>query len=134
MVRCRLDSAEEGGPTGLRYIPLAEFDLWRYLMETRHRRTVTIEQVSIWISEHAASWGAGFAADGLEPVLRVRFERQGPEDSDVPVERFFPAETYPQARHALLTHFDGALRARSVRATPGYFVADGRRMAVVRPA
>jgi hypothetical protein len=134
MVRCRLDAPEEGGVAALRYIPLAEFDLWRYLMETRHKRNVTIEQVSIWISEHTASWAAGLAADSLEPVLRLRFERDGPQDSDVPVERFFPAETYPEARRALLSHFESALRARSVRATPGYFVVDGRRSAIVRPA
>jgi len=40
----------------------------------------------------------------------------------VPVVRFFPTETYPQAKAALLAHFDPRCRW-SVDASPGYFIA-----------
>jgi hypothetical protein len=122
MVRCRLSGPDEAEGSLLRYIPLAEFELWRYLMETRHGRSVSVEEVSIWVSEQAAWWNSGYAPETLEPVLRVRFERPGPQGVPVPIERFFPAETYPQAQEALLAHYDGAARARGVMATPGYFV------------
>ena len=39
MVRCHLGPGDD--PTeSLRYVRLGEFELWRYLMETRHRREV----------------------------------------------------------------------------------------------
>lgn len=135
MVRCRLDGPERESPASLRYIPLSEFELWRHLMETRHGRWVTVEDVSLWISEQSAWWNSGYAPDSLEPVLRVRFERPGPAGVPIPIERFFPAETYPQAQEALLSHFDDPSRPRRLSAMPGYFVpAAVRRAAHVRSA
>jgi hypothetical protein len=119
LVRCRLDGPEDEPSTALRYVLLAEFDLWQYLMETRHRRTVTIESVSVWIPDVAARGMWVLPADVLEPVFRVRLERPGLQGALVPVERFFAAETYPLAREALLSHVPGL---RRLRATPGYFV------------
>ena len=121
MVRCRLDGGRYGTET-LRYVPLAEFDLWRFLMEKRHHRSVTVEAVSIWIPEAAAWWNSGYAADDLDPVVRLRFERGSTHGVPVPVERFFPAETYPLAQEALLAHFEGFTAAEPLTATPGYFV------------
>jgi hypothetical protein len=103
----------------LRYVPLAEFGLWKHLMETRHARQVSIESISVWVAEDPARWNSGFAAEDLEPVLRVRLEMQGPGGVRVPVERFFPAETYPEAQEALLSHY---AQPERVVATPGYFV------------
>ena len=120
MVRCRLDGSQEFAD--LRYVPLAEFGLWQYLMETKHHRRVAVEQVSVWVPEEAAPWDtAADEQDDLEPVLRVRFDRPLGLGLAVPIERYFPAETYPEAQHALLRHFEGVGPER-VRATPGYFV------------
>ena len=119
MVRCRLDGSQEFG--ALRYVPLAEFGLWQYLMENKHGRQVAVEQVSVWVPEAASEWNSGFEADELEPVLRVRFERPGPHGLGVPVERYFPAESYPEAQEALLQHFAG-MAVSPLEATPGYFI------------
>jgi hypothetical protein len=121
MVRCRLD-----GPLGavesLRYIPLAEFELWRFLMETRHAREVVVEEVSIWVAEESGTWNSGFAAEeDLQPVVRLRLERASSFGVPIPMERYFPAETYPQAQEALLGHFEEE-PCRVLGATPGYFV------------
>ena len=121
MVRCHLDGSGEDPARDVRYVPAAEFELWRHLMETRHLRSVTVDEVSVWVAETPAIWGAAFDADVLRPVLRLRFEKPGPQGAMVPVERFFPAETYPEAKAALLAHFDPRCRW-SVEATPGYFV------------
>ena len=120
MVRCRLDGPFDA-VEALRYIPLAEFELWRYLMETRHGRHIVIEEVSIWMAEESGTWNSGFAAEELQPVVRLRLERPGPHGVAIPMERFFPAETYPQAQEALLSHFEEA-PCRVLAATPGYFV------------
>jgi hypothetical protein len=122
MVRCRLDGPEDATAAALRYVPLAEFELWRHLMEGRHHRRVTVEAVSFWLAEDAAHWNSGFAAEELEPVLRVQLEVPRGEGVSVPMERFFPAETYPKAQEALLSHYAGENRPRRVSATPGYFV------------
>ena len=121
MVRCRLDGAEDRQAQSLRYVPLAEFGLWQYLMEHKHHRRVTVEQISVWVPEDAGAWNSGFEADELEPVLRLRFDRAGPNGLAVPVERYFPAETYPEAQEALLHHFDD-VPTSGLEATPGYFM------------
>ena len=121
MVRCRLDGQQDVPERNLRYVPLAEFDLWKHLMETKHHRTVTVEQVSIWVPEDAARWNSGYVAEDLQPVLRVRFQKPGPQGTVFTMERYFPAETYPEAQEALLSHAENAA-CRQLSATPGYFV------------
>ena len=125
LVRCRLDGAQAALTISLRYVPLAEFELWRHLMETRHGRVVTVEAVSIWMAEDPAAWNSGFSPEDLEPVLRVRLDLPGPHGLARRVERFFPAETYPLAQEALLSHMP--IRPRRVMATPGYFLPAERK-------
>jgi len=122
IVRCRLTGADEASARSLRYVALAEFGLWRHLMETRHGRDVRVEAVSVWVAEDAARWNSGWAAEDLEPVLRLRMEVPGPGGVPVPVERFFPAETYPDAQEALMRHYRGPAGPRHLTAVPGYFV------------
>ncbi len=121
MVRCRLDDGDER-PEALRYVPLSEFHLWRHLMETRHARRVTVEQVSVWLPENPALWNSGFLPDDLEPVLRLRLRWPGPYGVATPVERYFPAETYPRAQEALLSHLPPGADLSDIHATAGYFV------------
>jgi hypothetical protein len=127
MVRCRLLGGSDGDPRDLRYVPLGEFELWRHLMENRHRRAVKVEAVSVWLAEEAAQWNSGFAPEDLEPVLHIHLELQEGHGVMRPVDRFFPAETYPQAQEALLSHYEGPARPRRVVATPGYFVPPAAR-------
>ncbi len=105
-----------------RYVPLAEFELWRHLMESRHGRDVTIEATSYWIAEQAAWWNSGFEEEQLQPVLRLQFERVQSQGVAEVIERFFPAETYPEAQEAMLSHFCEQARVRLLSAMPGYFV------------
>lgn len=121
LVRCRLGGPDETETTAVRYVPLGEFELWRHLMETKHRRAVHVESISVWLSEEAARTNA-LTADDLEPVVRLRLELPGPVGVPAPVERFLPAETYHEAREILLSHFGGPRRPRRVEAAAGYFV------------
>src|SRR5688572_7861347 len=114
IVRCRLNGPASEATR--RYIPLSEFGLWQNLMESRHQRRVTVEEVSVWIPEEAAWWSAGVTADDLEAVIRLRFEIPGPQGAPVPIERFFPAETYSLALKSLLLHYEsGSVRPRRIR-------------------
>lgn len=122
IVRCRLDGPESSAADLVRFIPVAEFGLWRFLMEARHRRQVSVDAVSVWMAEDLALVRSEVQAEELEPVLRVRFEQPGPGGLPIPVERFFPAETYPRALEALLSHLGEQPGLMAPRATPGYFV------------
>jgi hypothetical protein len=130
VVRCHLD-----GPAAnitRRYVPLGEFGLWQTLMEGRHQRMVTVEEVSVWIAEEAAWWSSGVTDEDLEPVVRLRFEVPGPAGAPVLVERFFPAENYALALRSLLAHYaGGSVRPRRIRSTPGYFVRSDVRQPVL---
>ena len=121
IVRCRLDGRQAGAVT-LRYIPLVEFELWRHFMQTRHRRRIVAEGVTIWVPEQGLLWEAGFSPEDLEPVLRLHLELPGPYGVTVPVDRYLPAETYPRAREALLGHYAARGLRRAPTATPGYVI------------
>ncbi len=128
MVRCRLD--ENRDQPQVRYVPAAEFDLWRHLMTSKHRRAVTVEHVSVWVPETPDTWDDAIDADRLHPVVRVRFDKAGPQGSVVPVVRYLPTEALPEAKAALLAHFD--LHHRwSAEVTPGYFISPRREPQVV---
>jgi hypothetical protein len=122
LVRCRLDGRDDVDT--VRYVPLSEFGLWRYLMEHRHGRSISVDATSLWVAEPASWWNSGFREEELVPVLRLRFERAHGDGVSEIVERFFPAETYPEAQEALLSHFGGP-QLRLVAASPGYFVPAG---------
>jgi hypothetical protein len=126
MVRCHL--AGGGDPAlDVRYVPAAEFDLWSHFMETKHGRSVSVDEVSIWVPETRDAFPDEIDAETLHAVLRIKFEKPGPQGSVIPVLRFFAAETYPQARAAILSHFDPRCRW-SIEATPGYFIPAAARV------
>ena len=126
MVRCHLEPGDDPART-LRYIPLGEFELWRFLMETRHKRTIRVEDVSFWVPEDASLLNSIPDPEQCEPVLRIHFEATSEYGVPIPVQRFLCAETYPEAQAALLTHFESAYRV--VTATAGYFVPRSARIA-----
>ena len=129
MVRCHLGPGEDPAQT-LRYVRLVEFELWRFMMETRHRRVVIVEEASLWVPEDASLLTSSIGDPELcEAVVRIQFEVPGAHGFPVPVERFLPAETFPEAQAALLSHFASAYRG--VTATAGYFVPAAARFEVV---
>lgn len=129
MVRCHLDGSEAS--RNVRYVPASEFELWRHFMASQYGRPVTVDEVSVWLPEDPAILDDDVDVEKLQPVLRVRFEKPAPEGAPtiVPVVRFLPTETYPEAKEALLGHFDQDCR-KSLEETPGYFVTgtDSREM------
>ena len=126
IVRCHLGPGDDPSQT-LRYVRLGEFELWRYMMETRHHRVVVVEDVSLWVPDDAALIATEIVDPELcEAVVRIRFEVPGLHGVPVPVERFLPALTYPEAQAALMSHFQAAYRG--VTATAGYFVPAAARL------
>ena len=126
MVRCRLEPAEDPSRS-VRYVPLDEFELWRFLMETRHKRAIRVEDVSFWVAEEASLLASAEDPEQWEPVLRIAFEARSEYGLPVYVQRFLGAERYPEAQEALLAHFDSADGV--ITATAGYFVPRAARLA-----
>ena len=88
LVRCHLAPGDDPAET-LRYVRLAEFELWRYMMETRHGRVVVVEEVSLWVPEDASLLTSAIGDPELcEAVVRIHFEVPGSHGVPVPVERF----------------------------------------------
>ena len=121
MVRCRLDGALDS--SNLRYVPAAQFDLWKEFMSSHHGRLVTVDEVSTWLPESPDILISDIDPERLEPVVRVAFDRDPAErEASIPVVRFLPYDSYPEARAALLGHFDESCQ-ESLEETPGYFVS-----------
>ena len=124
MVRCRLDGSLDS--SNLRYVPAAQFDLWKQFMSSHHGRFVIVDEVSTWVPESPDILKSDIDLDHLEPVVRVAFDRDPAEpEASVPVVRFLPYDTYPEARAALLGHFDESCQD-TLEETPGYFVSSER--------
>jgi hypothetical protein len=131
MARCRIGEAS-GDDSVQRYVPLSELGLWRYLMENRHRKRVTIEAISVWVPEEPALWNSGYAPEDLEPVLRIEFSVRGQHGALIPVERYFPALSYPKAQEALFSHYTSGSPS-VIRATAGYFLPLTCEVSATRP-
>jgi hypothetical protein len=125
MVHCRLDPPSVGEAESVRYVQLSEFGLWKHLMESKHRRRVTVLLASVWISEDPAEWNSGFMPGDLEPVMRLRFETSDSQGLPTRIDRFFPALHYPRVQEALLRHYPNLTNGKAFMVTPGYFVPRG---------
>jgi len=119
MVRCHLDGSVDS--SNLRYVPASQFDLWRHFMSSSHGRLVTVDEVSSWVPESPDILKSDIDPERLEPVVRVAFDREPEAAAAVPVVRFLPYDTYPEARASLLGHFDESCQ-ETLEETPGYFV------------
>ena len=119
MVRCHVEPGEDPSRT-IRYVPLEEFALWRFLMETKHKRAIRVEDVSFWVPDDASLIEAIDDPEQCEPVLRIDFIARSEHGVPIPVQRFLSAQRYPEAQAALLAHMDSANGV--ITATAGYFV------------
>jgi hypothetical protein len=120
MVRCRLGDGLDGAAQ--RYVPLAEFGLWKYLLETRHRKRVLVDAISVWVPEEPSLWSSGLTSEDIDAVVRVQFTVPGVLGARVPIVRYLSALSYPQAQEALFSHYPPGTRPADLRGTAGYFL------------
>jgi len=128
MVKCYLRSP--GGAPSLRFVPLREFNLWKYFMTHRHGRIVEGEEISVWVD--AATYGGAPPRQPrpLEPVVRVDLEYWDAERQVVtPVQRFFAADEYESIRDKFVGHYPDLdsehgrpLAQRRLNEIKGYFI------------
>ena len=92
----------------VRFIPHAEFELWKYVMEHQHKVTVSGEDIYLWIPQmEFERKKATFARVAHIPVHKITLyfflKNVGVL---VPVTRFFKESDYQKVKPIFLKHFE----------------------------
>jgi hypothetical protein len=104
MVKCMLRSPGEA--PAVRFIPLREFQLWRYYMTHAHEKIVEGQEISVWIDARSYSEKPPEQAHPLEPVVRVEVQYwDSALHTAALVQRYFPVDEYAEFRDAFLGHY-----------------------------
>lgn len=127
VVKCLLRSPGEA--PDVRFVPLREFQLWKYYMTNTHGKIVEGEEVSIWIDAESYSEQPPVQARPLEAVVRVDLQCWDRSfDTARLVQRFFPLDEYDIIKDVFLGHYPddagngrGVVRKR-VTETRGYYL------------
>jgi hypothetical protein len=128
MVKCMLRSPGEA--PAVRYVPLREFQLWRYYMTHSHEKIVEGQEISIWVDARSYSEKPPDQARPLESVLRVDLQYWDRSlRTGALAQRYFPLEDYDAIRDVFLGHYpdvpspDGrrVIRKR-ISETRGYYI------------
>lgn len=128
VVKCMLRSPGEAPM--VRFVPLREYQLWKYFMIHSHDKIVDGEEVSVWIDALSYSEQPPVQALPLEGVMRVDLQYWDRKMKTVMVaQRFFPADEYQAIKDIYLGHYPDdepklgrdALK-RKLKETKGYYV------------
>jgi len=104
MVRCNLRAPGEAPAP--RFIPLREFQLWKYYMVHAHDKIIESEEISLWVDADSYGEQPPVQARPLEAVLRVdlQYWDQGLNTATL-IQRYFLLEDYDTIRDVFLGHF-----------------------------
>ncbi len=128
LVKCALRSPGEAPAT--RFVPLREFQLWKYYMTHAHEKIVDREEISIWVDAESYGEQPPTQARPLEAVVRVdlQYWDQGLNTATF-IQRYFPLEDYDTIRDTFLRHFPdqpasagSKLAKKRVTETRGYYL------------
>jgi hypothetical protein len=128
MVKCMLRSP--GDAPAVRYVPLREYQLWRYYMTHAHEKIVEGQEISIWVDARSYAERPPAQARPLESVVRVdlQYWDRGLNTAAL-IQRFFPLDEYDSFRDAFLNHYpdipssDGrSMMRKRVAEIRGYYI------------
>ena len=128
MVKCTLRSPGEA--PAARFVPLREFQLWKYYMTHAHEKIVEGEEISIWVDAESYAEQPPAQARPLESGMRVdrQYWDQALNTATL-IQRYFPLDDYDTIRDAFLQHFpdqpaaEGSKIARKrITETRGYYL------------
>ena len=128
MVKCTLRSPGEA--PGARFVPLREFQLWKYYMTHAHEKIVDGEEISIWVDAESYGEQPPTQARPLEAVVRVDLQYWDQELSTATfIQRYFPLDDFDTIRDTFLLHFPdhpatagSKLARRRITETKGYYL------------
>ncbi len=108
LVHCLVTKADPG-PSGpeVRFIPQAEYDLWKYMVASQYHFTVSDEKIYLYISRR--EYEAHEALCSRLPQVEINkitlYFFLKADQVLVPVIRYFPKERYPAIKPLFLNHF-----------------------------
>jgi hypothetical protein len=108
LVHCLVDRPDQcpSGPE-VRFIPRAEFDLWKYMVTRQYHFTVSDEKIFMYISrrEYEAHEALYSRLPQVELNKITLYFFLKADQILVPVTRYFPKEQYPAIKPLFLNHF-----------------------------
>jgi hypothetical protein len=128
MVKCLLRAPGEA--PALRFVPLREYQLWKYYMTHAHEKIVEGQEISIWVDAHSYGEQPPIQARPLEAVVRVEVQYWDRAlNTAAQVHRYFPADEYGDFRDTFLHHYpdvpaqDGrTVMRKRVAEVRGYYI------------
>lgn len=130
VVKCMLRSPGEA--PSVRFVPLREYQLWKYFMIHSHEKIVEGEEISVWIDAQSYAEQPPAQALPLEGVVRVDLQYfDAAMRTTLVTQRFFPTDEYANIKQIFLGHYPdddaepGTTRAgagKRIRETKGYYV------------
>lgn len=115
----------------VRFVPLREYQLWKYFMIHAHDKIVDGEEVSVWIDAQSYAEQPPVQALPLEGVTRVDLQYwDRTMRTTMVAQRFFPADEYEAIKEIYLGHYpdDDPLERghegpkKRLKETKGYYV------------
>ena len=117
MVRCTLRSPGEA--PAARFVPLREFQLWKYYMTHAHEKIVEAEEISIWVDAESYAEQPPTQARPLEAVVRVDLQYWDQEFNTASlIQRYFPLEEYDRIRVLIVRTRTSRNASRTERKRP----------------
>lgn len=128
MVKCTLRSPGEA--PAARFVPLREFQLWKYYMTHAHEKIVEGEEISIWVDAESYGEQPPTQARPLEAVVRVDLQYWDQSlNTATLIQRYFPLDDYDTIKGPFLEHFPdqqapagSKLARKRVTETRGYYL------------
>lgn len=95
-----------GEAPAVRFIPLREFQLWKYYITHAHEKIVEGQEISIWVDAQSYAEQPPAQARPLEAVVRVDLQYWDRVMNTAALsQRYFPLDEYTAFRETFLNHY-----------------------------
>lgn len=107
LVRCLLTKKGKKSPPETRFIPIQEFELWKFFVSKQYNFTITDEEIYLWLPQEEFERKKDRLGRLTEiPVHKVTlyfFLKN--EGVIVPITRYFQESDFPKVKPLFLKHF-----------------------------
>jgi hypothetical protein len=107
LLKCWVRSrSNEEAPLQRRYVPLEEFELWRYMMENRHNLTIVDCKTLLWIETQVFDEKRSFyGVFPREKVIKIGILVPSPfAHTYYPAIRYYPEDEHEKNKKRFLGH------------------------------
>jgi hypothetical protein len=108
LVRCLLTKKGKKTPPETRFIPIQEFELWKFFVSKQYNFTITNEEIYLWLpqEEFERKKDRLGRLDGISVHRITLYFFLKNEGVLVPVTRYFQESDIPKVKPLFLKHFE----------------------------